>query len=134
MKTIDVAAGLVFKDNLLLIAQRFPDAHLGGLWEFPGGKREQNETFQECLRRELLEELGISVDVHEMIEEIAHAYTEKAIRIKFFRCTLKSGEAKPLGCAAVRWASREQLKDYAFPAADEKLLRLLSEQAQLWTA
>ena len=52
-QAIDVAAALVFRDGRLLITQRHADAHLGGLWEFPGGKREPNETFEECLAREL---------------------------------------------------------------------------------
>ena len=62
MPVIDVAAALVFRDGKLLITQRHADAHLGGLWEFPGGKREPNETFEACLARELREELGIEVD------------------------------------------------------------------------
>ena len=55
MKTIEVSAGLVFRANKLLITQRHADAHLGGLWEFPGGKREPGETFELCLVRELRE-------------------------------------------------------------------------------
>src|SRR5438105_5551297 len=58
-EVIDVAAGLVFRDGKLLITRRFDDAHLGGLWEFPGGKREPEETFEACLARELREELAI---------------------------------------------------------------------------
>src|SRR5262245_45725195 len=62
-KVIEVAAGLVFRGGKVLITQRRPDDHLGGLWEFPGGKREPNETFEQCLHRELKEELGIEVHV-----------------------------------------------------------------------
>src|SRR5436190_15164399 len=68
VKTIDVAAGLIFRDGKLLVAQRFTQAHLGGLWEFPGGKREAEETFEACLVRELREELGIEVAVGEAVE------------------------------------------------------------------
>jgi mutator protein MutT len=71
--SIDVAAGLVFREGKLLITKRHADAHLGGLWEFPGGKREPNETFEECLHRELLEELGIKVVILEMVESSTHA-------------------------------------------------------------
>ena len=63
--SIEVAAGLVFRDGQLLITQRRMQDHLGGLWEFPGGKREVNESFEDCLRRELKEELGIEVKVKE---------------------------------------------------------------------
>ena len=60
---IEVSAGLIFRAGKLLITQRHADAHLGGLWEFPGGKRESGETFETCLARELREELGIEVEV-----------------------------------------------------------------------
>src|SRR5438309_9744832 len=84
--SIEVAAGLIFRDGKLLITQRRPHDHLGGLWEFPGGKRECNESFQECLARELREELGIHVEVGEIVEEITHVYPEKAVHLKFFGC------------------------------------------------
>src|SRR5690606_22981070 len=71
---IEVSAGLVFRDGKLLITQRFADSHLGGLWEFPGGKRETNETFEQCLVRELREELGIEVEVLDLVQTITHAY------------------------------------------------------------
>ncbi len=60
-RAIEVAAGLVFRDGKLLIARRPRQSHLGGMWEFPGGKREEGESFEECLHRELAEELGIEV-------------------------------------------------------------------------
>jgi len=70
---IEVAAGLIFRNGKLLITQRFNDSHCGGLWEFPGGKREPGETFEQCLARELNEELGIEAAVHELIKTIRHA-------------------------------------------------------------
>src|SRR3954466_7752896 len=78
-KVVEVAAGLVFRGGKLLITQRYPDAHLGGLWEFPGGKRECDETFAQCLARELREELGIEVEVAERIEVVAHDYPDKKV-------------------------------------------------------
>jgi len=72
MPTIDVAAGLVWREGRLLIAKRHDNAHLGGLWEFPGGKREPNETFEQCLARELREELGIEVSIGELVETLTH--------------------------------------------------------------
>ena len=70
MNVIEVAAGLVFRDGKLLITQRPAGGHLAGLWEFPGGKREPDESFEDCLRRELMEELGIEVEIGEQIESI----------------------------------------------------------------
>ena len=130
--SIEVAAGLVFCDGQLLITQRRPQDHLGGLWEFPGGKREVNETFEACLRRELKEELGIEVTVKELLEEITHQYPEKSVHLKFFRCECTAAEPRPLGCHALAWVRAEQLNDYSFPAADARLLQELRETPELW--
>src|SRR5690242_19962457 len=96
MKRVEVAAGLVFRNGLLLITQRRPDDHLGGLWEFPGGKREPEETYEECLRRELREELDIEVAVQELVESISHDYPDKSVHLKFFRCDWRDGEPRKI--------------------------------------
>ncbi|MGO8763856.1 MAG: 8-oxo-dGTP diphosphatase MutT [Limisphaerales bacterium] len=122
---VDVSAALLFHDGQLLIAQRRQESHLGGLWEFPGGKREGNETFEECLVREIREELGCQVSVGELFEEVTHEYPGKPVHLKFYICRLVSGEPKALECAALRWVRREELADYDFPAADARLLEKL---------
>lgn len=132
MPVIDVAAGLVFRGGKLLITQRYPNAHLGGLWEFPGGKREPNESFEACLARELAEELGIEVEVGQLIESLEHAYPDKTVRLRFYRCKLIQGEPRPIGCAAIAWVSQGQLSEYAFPAADARLIEMLQAQIVLW--
>lgn len=129
---IDVAAGLVFRAGKLLITQRRPGDHLGGLWEFPGGKREPNETFEHCLIRELREELGIEVTVGRQIEEITHAYPEKTVRLRFFHCTLQAGEPQPIHCHALAWVTRQTLSTYEFPAADAQLINRLQTDPELW--
>ena len=132
MKVIEVAAGLVFRDGQLLITQRRPQDHLGGLWEFPGGKREPQETYEQCLRRELQEELGVDVSVGRLIDEISHTYPEKSVHLKFYRCTLISGEPQPIHCHALAWVTQAQLRDYEFPAADVQLLAMLERDAAVW--
>ncbi|HLH55656.1 MAG TPA: 8-oxo-dGTP diphosphatase MutT [Verrucomicrobiae bacterium] len=131
---IDVAAGLVFRRGQLLITQRPAQAHLGGLWEFPGGKREEGESFEQCLRRELVEELGIEVTAGELLEDLTYNYPQKTVRLKFFRCSLKQGEPRAVGCADLRWVTREQLNNYTFPPADARLLDRLSRDMQIWAA
>jgi mutator protein MutT len=131
-KIIEVSAGLIFRAGKLLITQRHADTHLGGLWEFPGGKREPGETFEQCLVRELREELGAEVNVGNLLEELTHRYPERTVLLKFFACRLKQGEPKPIGCAAVKWVTKEELADYRFPAADAKLLKILRASAELW--
>jgi len=132
MEIIDVAAGLIFRQGKLLITQRHEKAHLGGMWEFPGGKRESGETFEDCLRRELCEELGIEVSVGELIENVTHAYPEKVVHLKFFRCVWKKHEPQPLGCPAFKWVNAKELTDHAFPAADARLLQRLESHPELW--
>ena len=131
---IEVSAGLVFRDGRLLITQRRSEDHLGGLWEFPGGKRECDESDEACLFRELREELGIEVEVKELLESIHHDYPEKSVHLKFFRCILLKGEPSLLGCNAIEWVTAVQLSEYAFPDADLRLLRKLRASPQLWIA
>ncbi len=129
---IDVAAGLVFRDGKLLITRRFDDAHLGGLWEFPGGKREPEETFEACLIRELQEELGIEVRVGPRIEMLTHEYADKTVHLQFFQCMWMRREPQALGCTEFCWVTATELDRYEFPAADGRLLERLKVDASLW--
>ncbi|MGA1236734.1 MAG: 8-oxo-dGTP diphosphatase MutT [Limisphaerales bacterium] len=129
---IEVAAGLVFREGRLLIAQRRDGDHLGGLWEFPGGKRDPGETYEACLHRELMEELGIEVEVGDLYREVEHAYPERTVRLRFFLCCWTRHEPAVLGCKAFEWVGREDLGAYAFPAADEHLLEALMGESGLW--
>lgn len=130
--TIDVTAGLVFRDGKLLITQRKLDSHLGGLWEFPGGKLEFDESFETALVRELDEELGIDVEVGGLIEEITHDYPEKSVHLKFFKCRHLNREPHPHDVHALAWISVGELDEYEFPAADAKLLDKLRVEPALW--
>jgi mutator protein MutT len=129
---VEVSAGLIFRAGKLLITQRHVDAHLGGLWEFPGGKREPGESFEQCLQRELREELGVTVHVGALFETVSHRYPDKAVYLKFFLCRLESGEPRPLGCAAAQWVGREELERYEFPAADARLLARIRQETSIW--
>lgn len=130
--SIEVSAGLIFRDGKLLIAQRHADSHLGGLWEFPGGKREAGESFEGCLVRELREELGVEVSVGKCFESVTHDYPEKSVHLEFFLCRLVSGEPRALGCADIRWIGRDELDHFSFPAADAGLLERLKTDSACW--
>jgi mutator protein MutT len=132
-KRIDVSAALIFQGGKLLISRRPAESHLGGLWEFPGGKREPGETFEACLVREIREELGVDISVGELFEEVRHDYPEKSVHLKFFNCRLLAGEPQPLGCAAVHWVEKARLTDFEFPAADAQLLEKLKSPRTAWT-
>jgi 8-oxo-dGTP diphosphatase len=125
LKSVDVSAALVFHNGKLLIAQRHRGSHLGGLWECPGGKRETGETDEECLAREIREELGVEIFVGKLFEDITHDYPEKSVHLKFFVCRLVSGEPRALGCAAFKWVDQTELDDFPFPPADARLLEKL---------
>jgi mutator protein MutT len=131
---VEVAAGLVFRDGKLLITRRSAGAHLAGLWEFPGGKREAGETFEQCLHRELREELGIEVQILALLEDIVHDYPERSVRLKFYHCRWLRHEPKPILCQSLAWITPGQLSQYAFPAADARLLDKLRHAPELWFA
>jgi len=110
---IQVAAGLISRDGRYLIARRKAGVHLGGFWEFPGGKREQGESLEACLRRELREELGIEVTLPVFFRIISHAYPEKTVELHFFRCSIAAGDRwKPAfdGSCGRNSASRLRLR------------------------
>lgn len=131
-RPLDVAAGLVFRDGKLLITQRHAQDHLGGLWEFPGGKRETGETFEQCLIRELREELGIEVTVADLLECLTHEYPTRSVRLKFFRCHLRAGEPRALDCQQLKWIGVGGLDEHSFPPADARLLEKLRHSPELW--
>lgn len=120
-----MAAGLIVREGHYLIARRKAGTHLGGLWEFPGGKRERGESLEDCLRRELREELGVDVTPPLHVRVIRHDYQEKTVELHFFRCTISRGEASALDCEEVRWVTPSELSDYEFPPADRPLLEAL---------
>ena len=122
MSVLDVAAGLVFESGHLLITQRPPGGHLGGLWEFPGGKLEPGESWEEALVRELREELDIAVVVGREFSRVQHAYPGREVRLRFFVCRIVSGIPSPVGCSAVAWVGPHELERFEFPEADRQLL------------
>ena len=134
MTVIDVAAGLVFRDGLLLITQRPEGSHLAGLWEFPGGKLHPGEDWETALRRELIEELGFEASVGLVYEEVIHPYPEKSVRLRFFLCTVKSGEPHPIQCADLTWIRQDELSRFEFPPADARLLERLARDTEAWDA
>lgn len=129
MKVIEVAAGLIRHEGRYLIARRKPGVHLAGFWEFPGGKREMGESLEECLQRELFEELSIRVDLPVPYQIIRHDYSEKTVELHFFRCVIEQGQATPVDCAEIRWVLPEELTQFKFPPADQVIIDALQRDA-----
>lgn len=126
MSVIQVAAGLIIREGRYLIARRKRGSHLGGLWEFPGGKCEEGESLTDCLRRELLEELGVDVAAPVPFRVIRHEYPGKTVELHFFRCVICGGEARALDCEEIRWVMPHELSGYEFPPADRPLIVALT--------
>lgn len=124
----DVAAGVIRdKKGQILIAQRLPHGLLGGLWEFPGGKREPGESLEACLRREIMEELAVRVRVGQKIAAIRHSYTHFKITLHVFECRFLSGKPVPIGCAQFIWTSVDRLDSYAFPRTNRRVIHMLQQ-------
>lgn len=121
----EIAAGLVFRNGRILITKRKPEGLLGGLWEFPGGKREKGETLAQTAGREIREETGIEVSVGSLLVSVRHAYSHFKIVLHAFLCEYRGGQARAIGCDAVKWVWPKQLKQYAFPAANQKIIKKL---------
>jgi 8-oxo-dGTP diphosphatase len=124
---IEVAAAILRRGGSILIAQRRANDHLANLWEFPGGKREPGETFEQCLARELQEELGVAVRVGRLVHDVTHTYPERTVRICFYECDLTAGEPRPIHCQDCRWVSPADLPRYDFPPADRELIEQLAK-------
>ena len=129
MGVVTVAVGILIDDaGRVLVTRRAPEAHQGGLWEFPGGKVEKNETILAALARELQEELGVLVEATEALMVLDHDYGDKQVRLDVHRVTRWSGEPRGLEGQPLAWQQPEQLRDWAFPAANRPILeRLLAD-------
>ena len=130
----DVTAAVIRKRGRLLIAQRPLGGMLGGLWEFPGGKVEPGESLEECLRREIKEELGIEIKVGQRVTQVKHAYTHFSITLYAFECRLVSGRPRTIQVADWRWARMEELDDFAFAVTDRKIIQVLEAERYGQTA
>jgi 8-oxo-dGTP diphosphatase len=123
---VEVVAALVQDEKgHYLITQRRKGSHLAGLWEFPGGKREADESLEEALRRELAEELSARFAVGQRVETVRWEYPERTIVIHFYRCRLESGTIEPREDQAMAWVAPERLSDFDFPPADRDLIARL---------
>ncbi len=131
MPHIEVAAAIIFHDGRILIAQRNQGSHLSGYWEFPGGKREEGESFEDCLVREIQEELNVEVTVKGLFDSVVYEYPQKIVALKFFLCRYLKGEAKPVGCERFLWISPKELPHYRFPPANEPIVKRLVENPSL---
>ena len=123
---IAVVAALAAKEGRLLIAQRPMGRHMGGKWEFPGGKLEKGETPEAALRRELNEELGVDADIGPIRAAIPYSYPEKDVLLLFYSARLM-GEPRPIDEAALAWVTPDELAGYDLAPVDALMAKRLRE-------
>jgi 8-oxo-dGTP diphosphatase len=123
---IEVVAAVVMQSGRFLVTSRPEGVHLAGMWEFPGGKSSPSESHHAALAREMHEELGVSVGVHELVFTTTHEYADRTVALYFYRCTL-DGQPRPLIGQRVRWVTPAELSDLEFPPADAELIAVLRD-------
>ncbi|GJL55173.1 MAG: hypothetical protein NPIRA02_23050 [Nitrospirales bacterium] len=126
-----VGVALIVQDGHYLITQRKPDVHLGGLWEFPGGKCQDGESLAECVSREILEELDIEISQPIYFMASRHEYVEKTVVLNFFECSILRGRPQAIECADFRWVKPENFHEFEFPPADIPVIHRLCMQTSL---
>jgi A/G-specific adenine glycosylase len=124
----EIGAGVIWHEDKILISQRPLKGLLGGLWEFPGGKLEAGETLPQCVAREIKEELGIKVKVGKKMIAVDHAYSHFKITLNAYECRYISGDPQKLGVQDWRWVTPQELRKFAFPGANQPIIKLLLEK------
>ncbi|ESA39076.1 a g-specific dna-adenine glycosylase [Leptolyngbya sp. Heron Island J] len=127
-KQIGVAV-IYDNDGRILIDRRKQEGLLGGLWEFPGGKIEPNEAVEDCVKREIKEELDIEIQVNDRLITVNHAYSHFKVTLNVFNCTHLSGEPKPIECDEIKWVTLDEIESYPFPKANGQIIDAIKEQA-----
>ena len=122
---VEVVAGIIYKNDKFLIAQRNLNKAQGGLWEFPGGKVEKNETHENALIREIKEEFNADIKVDKFIGENIHHYPEKDIKLNFYKATLIGDKIELLEHEDYKWITKEDKDKFEFAGADKIVFDLI---------
>ncbi|WP_414576020.1 8-oxo-dGTP diphosphatase MutT [Anabaena sp. CCY 9402-a] len=126
-----IGVAVIWNDQQqILIDRRRQEGSMGGLWEFPGGKIEFGETVEECIKREIYEELGIVIEVGEHLITIDHTYTHLRVTLTVHHCHLLSGVPQPLECDEVLWVNLDELEQFTFPQANTQIIAALKESGE----
>lgn len=124
------AAVIWNQQGQILIDRRPLGGQMGGLWEFPGGKIEPGETIEECIKREIKEELAIGIEVGEHLITIEHTYSDLRITLTAHHCQHVSGEPQPIECDEIRWVWVNELENFTFPQANTQIIAALQKETQ----
>lgn len=126
-----IGVAVIWNDQgQILIDRRKQEGLLGGLWEFPGGKIEPDETVEDCIRREIQEELGIQIEVGNRLVTITHAYSHFKVTLNVHHCTYLRGEPQPIECDEIRWVTMADIETFPFPTANIRIIEALKQYWQ----
>jgi len=118
---IEVTCAIIEKEDKVLATRRAHGSHLEGFWEFPGGKIESGETAEECIVREIREELAVEIEIIQHLEPVEHHYPDKSIRLLPFVCKIISGQIILKNHSEFRWLSKSDLMKPDWAAADVRV-------------
>jgi A/G-specific adenine glycosylase len=125
-----IGVGVIWNhQKQILIDKRRAEGSLGGLWEFPGGKLELGETLEDCIKREIQEELAIEIQVKEHLMTIEHTYTDFKVTLNVYHCDYISGEPQPLESDEIRWVTLDEIDQFPFPKANKKIIAALKNNS-----
>lgn len=124
----NIGVAVIWNDReQILIDRRRAEGLLGGLWEFPGGKIEQGETVEECIKREIKEELGIEIEVGDRLITIDHAYSHFRVTLTVHHCRYLTGIPQPIECDEIRWVTLAEIDQFPFPKANTQIIAALRQ-------
>lgn len=127
---IDVVCGIISRNNKVLICKRKTEKSLGGFWEFPGGKIESNEPPKGALKRELLEELGMEVEIHNRFTTVVHTYTDFVIKLTAIKCTFIEASFVMTDHDSYEWAEVSDLLTWKLACADITIAKSLINETK----
>lgn len=131
MNTLEAAFALIWRQGQVLTALRSADArHLANVWEFPGGKREPDESLFDCVKREAREELGVEIEVLQARPPIVWQYPTRRVALYPFDCRIVAGEPQALESQELRWVPARELRADEFPPANAGLIETLRQEAR----
>ncbi|PPJ62848.1 8-oxo-dGTP diphosphatase MutT [Cuspidothrix issatschenkoi] len=121
-----IGVAVIWNDEKqILIDRRLPQGAMGGLWEFPGGKIEIGETIEECIKREIAEELGIEIAVGKHLITIDHTYSHLRVTLTVHHSQHLAGIPQAIECDEIRWVSLDELDEFTFPEANGEIIAAL---------